>query len=154
MRLRTYTRVRMRDVLLTVDVDNPGLVALVADAARAAALDVVGGLPRRDAARLCWEYIRHHTTYLEETNPFEQLPRMPWRFVKDGVGDCKSQAIYTAALCAASGCRVFLRFVTMAGDTEPGHVYTIVDNIPVDPLLPFGTECPYIASLDIPIPTR
>jgi transglutaminase-like putative cysteine protease len=144
----------MHGVILSAEVDNPGLVAVTAAAARIAAKHVRGGLPRSKAARMCHAYIRGHTRYLEETDPDAQLPRMPWRFVADGVGDCKSQAIYTAAVCAASGCRVVLRFATLPGETEPGHVYAVVDNFVADPLLPFGEECPYIVALDIPIRTR
>lgn len=134
-------------------VTNAELVQLVAIAAQTGAECVRGGLPRSEAARMCWEYVRGCTRYLEETDPDAQLPRMPWRFMADAVGDCKSQAIFTAALCAASGCDVVLRFVTLPGDIEPGHVYAVVDNIPADPLLDFGQECPYIRHLDIPINT-
>lgn len=141
-------------VLFSGEVTNAELVALVAAAAVEASKAVAGGLPREDAPRMCWEYVRHGTRYLEETDPNGQLPRMPWRFAADGVGDCKSQAIYIAAVCAASGCSVVLRFATLPGDTLPGHVYAVVDNSPVDPLLSYGAECSYIAALDVPVPTR
>jgi len=137
----------LHGVLSDRQVDNPGLVADVVAAAKEAARMVAGGLPRKDAARLCHAFIRSHTRYHEET-PDAQMVRMPWRFVADGVGDCKSQAIYTAAVCAASGCRVLLRFVVLPGDDEPGHVYAIVDNLPSDPLLPYGEECDYIRAVD------
>lgn len=129
-------------------VENADLVADVCAAAQYAAGVVAGGLPRANAARLCHDFIRSHTRYLVE-DAAAQLVRLPWRFVADGVGDCKSQAIYTAAVCAASGCRVALRFVTFAGEDEPGHVYAIVDNLAVDPLLPYGRECAYIRRVDV-----
>lgn len=140
----------MRGALLSADVDNPELVAMTVAAAQEAVRKVVGGLPAGLAPRLCWWYVRHFTRY-EEEGPDAQMIRLPWRFVDDGVGDCKSQAIYTAAICAASGCRVALRFATLPGDVEPGHVYAVVDGVPVDPLLEFGEECSYIAAVDYPL---
>lgn len=132
-------------------VNNAELVQLVAIAAQTGAECVRGGLPRDQAAWMCWEFVRDCTRYWEETDPEAQTPRMPWRFVEDGVGDCKSQAIFISALCAASGCNVLLRFAVLPGDTEPGHVYAVVDNVPCDPLLEFGEECAYLRRTDIPI---
>jgi len=138
--------------IVSHQVDNAGLIADVVAAARVAAGLVAGGLPRDQAGPLAWAYAKAHTRYLEETDPDMQTPRMPWRFVADGVGDCKSTAIYIAAVCAASGCEVLLRFVTLPGDTLPGHVYAVVDGIPCDPLLELGEECLYIRGLDFRIP--
>lgn len=141
----------MHGVISSREVNNPELLADIAAAAIAAARSVRGGLPREWVAHACWQFIREETQYHEE-GPDAQTSRMPWRFIRDGVGDCKTQAIFTAALCASSGCRVLLRFVTLPGDTEPGHVFAVVDGIPSDPLLPFGTECNYIRAIDVPIP--
>lgn len=141
----------MRGVVSSRLVDNPELVADIAAAAIAAAAMVRGGLPREQAARWCHDFIRERTSYRQE-GPDAQTSRMPWRLIADGVGDCKSQAIFTAALCARSGCRVFLRFATLPGDTEPGHVYAVVDGVPSDPLLEYGQECAYISAIDVPIP--
>jgi len=140
----------MRGALLSADVNNPELVAMTVATAEAAVGMVAGGLARAEAPVLCWLFVRHFTRY-EEEGPEAQQIRLPWRFVADGVGDCKSQAIYTAAVCAASGCRVALRFATLPGDEEPGHVYAVVDGVPVDPLLEFGKECAYIAAVDYPL---
>jgi len=135
--------------IVSHDVDNAGLVADVWAAAQVGAQTVRGGLPRHRAARMAYMYCRDHAAYLEETDPDQQLPRMPWRFVADGVGDCKSTAIFIASVCRAAGCRVALRFCTFAGDNEPGHVYAVIDGRPVDPLVPFGQECPHVSAFDL-----
>lgn len=139
-------------VLSDGHVSNAQLIGDVVAAARESARCVRGGLDRATAGRQCWDYVRAATRYHAET-PDAQLVRLPWRFVADGVGDCKSQAIFVAALCAASGCTVVLRFVTLPNDSAPGHVYAVVDGIPVDPLLEYGQECPYIRASDYPIRT-
>ncbi len=140
-----------RNAIVDHTVDNPGLVSDVAHAAAVAARMVNGGLPREDAAWMAYTYVRDHLRYREETDPEGQMIRMPWRFIADGVGDCKSQAVFIAAVCAASGCKCVLRFATLPGDEEPGHVYAIVDGTVADPLLEFGRECDYIRSHDVPI---
>jgi hypothetical protein len=137
-------------VLWDRETDNPGLVADVVRGARYALPRTRGGLPRREAARECWDFIRTCTRYVEET-PDAQVIRMPWAFVREGVGDCKSQAIFVGVVCARSGCRVLLRFIIHPGETQPGHVYAVVDGVPSDPLCDFGKEFPYIRCLDVPL---
>lgn len=137
-------------VLKYGDLTNDELIADVAAAAMVAADCIRGGMPRASAARTVWRFVKFGTWYKEE-GPEGQFVRMPWRFLSDGGGDCKSQAVFIAAMCAASGCRVVLRFVTLPGDTQPGHVFAVVDGQPVDPLLDFGKECAYIRAVDIPI---
>lgn len=140
-------------VLWSRDVDNPQLVDDVVRGARYAVRVTRGGLSRASAARECWNFIRACTVYRED-GPDAQIIRMPWRFVADGVGDCKSQAIYTAGVCANSGCDVQLAFATLPGDDEPGHVYAIVDGVVCDPLLHFGEEVSYIRRHVVPLTPR
>lgn len=140
--------------IIAHDVDNEGLVNDVITSCVFGAQRVRGGLPRSEAAEMCWDYVKHCTQYIQETDPNMQTPRLPWRFVKDGVGDCKSQAIYIASVCAASGCKVSVRFAVLpenANDDQYGHVYAIVDGVVADPLLDFGQEVPYIRALTVPI---
>jgi hypothetical protein len=106
-------------------------------------------MSRKRAPRSCWEFLRHCIAYVPEYE--DQMIRMPWRTIKDGRADCKSQSVFTAAVCHAAGCNVELRIVQLHGDEHFGHVYAIVDGTPVDPLLPYGTEVSYIGSETIPI---
>lgn len=141
-------------VLWDGTVDNDGLVALTVRAAREAvvtlrkaarpvpcALDV---LPR-----WCWLYCREHAEYHAEQDT--QYVRMPWAFVEDGVGDCKSTAVFIGAVCRAAGANVKLRFTAEAADGPYSHVYAIINGVPVDPLLPFGVEAFSLRSIDYPL---
>lgn len=95
----------------------------------------------RYAAEL--EYIPEHGT---------QVIRAPWVSLHDGRADCKSTAVLIASMCAAAGRRVDLKFVQFTeGRTHWAHVYAVVDGRPVDPLLPFGEEYPYIRHHTVPV---
>lgn len=113
------------------------------------AAGMVGPLPRDQAARLAWAFVRDCIRYAPDDR--EQLVRLPWRTVADGEGDCKSTAVLIAALCAASGCAVDLAFAALAGQDYFGHVYAVCDGVAVDPLLEFGAECLYIRRVVVPI---
>ena len=104
-------------------------------------------LPREDVARAAHELLRHHVGYFAEGD--DQMIRT---LLDDNVGDCKSTATFIASVCRAAGCHVALRFVQWHGEDGYGHVYTVVDGVPVDPLLDFGKESPYLSALTVPIP--
>lgn len=106
-------------------------------------------ISRADAARLVHAYARAMVRYEREDG--DQLIRMPWRTVADGVGDCKSLAVLVASLCAAAGCRVALRFVRFENENWYGHVYAVVDGVVVDPELHFGEEVLYSSRKDVTI---
>jgi hypothetical protein len=107
-------------------------------------------LPREHARAMVYEYLRDHSAYFEETDL--QVIRMPRALVIDGVGDCKSTAIFAAALLHAAGCRVALRFIRQPGRPWWSHVYAVADGVAVDPLLPLGHEAPATAVLEYAIP--
>lgn len=129
--------------------DNAALVRMTLSAARDAWQYIEPPFPRRDAARLAHGYAQDAVAYMREDG--DQLIRYPWRTVADGRGDCKSLSVLVAALCAASGCRVDLRFVQYAGEDWYGHVFAVVDGVPVDPELAFGQECTYVRAVDRPV---
>lgn len=143
---------RARGGVLSIrEVDNLGLARDVMHVAAASIGMVQGsGLPRSEIARACWEFLKHEVRYYAEPMG-AQICRFPWVTVAHRVADCKSQAIYTVAMCAASGCRVALRFAVLPGETEFGHVYAIVDGTVVDPQLNFGEEVSYIACTTVPL---
>lgn len=103
-------------------------------------------LPLTDAAPIMHEFTRRLIAYDREDA--DQLIRMPWRTVEDGTADCKSTAILIASVCAKAGRSVALRFVQYPGEDWFGHVYAIVDGVPVDPELDFGEEVVYSSRLD------
>lgn len=138
----------VRALVWQTDADNADLVRLTARAARSAWPRIVwpDGLPREDAARIAHAYARDVVQYVKEDG--DQLIRMPWRTVADGRGDCKSLAVLVAALCAAAGRSVALRYVAYPGEDWYGHVYAVVDGVPVDPELDFGKEVLYCAAIE------
>ena len=130
------------------DADNNDLVVLTTRAARTAwpVIRWPDGLPREHAAEIAHAYAQDVVRYVREDG--DQLIRMPWRTVEDGEGDCKSLAVLVAALCAAAGRDVKLRFVQYDGEDWYGHVYAVVDGVPVDPELDFGKEVVYCAHIE------
>lgn len=132
--------IRARDV-------DPYLFAadIAVDVAQAAAeaVDHMPALPfldRTTAPLFAWCYLREAVQYIAETG--DQYIRHPWRTIEDGRADCKSQAVFVAGICGPLGCRVELCFAHLPGALHLGHVYPVVDGVPVDALLPFGDEVP------------
>lgn len=130
------------------DADNATLVRYTIAAAREAwpRIKWPAALSKLNAARIAHEYAQCVVAYVREDG--DQLIRMPWRTVEDGQGDCKSTAVLIASLCAAAGRHVVLRFVSFPGEDWYGHVYAVVDGVPVDPELTFGQECIYLHHID------
>jgi transglutaminase-like putative cysteine protease len=127
---------------------NADLVRDVIDATRAAwpCIEWPQSIPRRNAAFAAWQFARDRVRYVREDG--DQLIRMPWRTLEDGQGDCKSLSVLVASLCRAAGCRVALRFVRYPGDDHFGHVYAVVDGVPVDPELAFGDQVLSVEQID------
>lgn len=105
---------------------------------------------REDAPERAWHFVRRHVDYIEEP-PHGQKIRFPWATLAEGVADCKSTAILIAAMCAACGCAVRLRYIMQPGEADFGHVYAVADGIAVDPLVAFATELDYTCAEDIAI---
>lgn len=129
------------------DADN---VELIAEICRAAvvALPLVSWpdeLSRADAPAIVHGYIGSRR-YDEELGL--QVIRLPRAFVLDHSHDCKSSAIFAAALLNAAGYRVALRFIQQSSRPWWSHVYCVADGLAVDPLLPLGQEASRIASFD------
>lgn len=130
------------------DADNDTLVRWTCAATRHAwpLIEWPDSIARTDAAETVHAFAREAVRYEREDG--DQLIRMPWRTIADGVGDCKSLAVLVASLCAAAGCRVVLRFAQFPGEDWYGHVYAVVDGVAVDPELEFGKEVLSSAHLD------
>lgn len=130
---------------------NDDLVEMVTVAARTSwpCIRVPRFMDRESAPHYAHTFARSAVDYVLEDG--DQLIRLPWRTVADGVGDCKSLAVLTAALCRAAGCATVLRFVQYAGSDHFGHVYTVADGVVVDPELPYGAEVTYERHVDVPV---
>ena len=87
-------------------------------------------------------YLVTEIQYLAETGT--QIIRRPNALVLEGVGDCKSTAVFIGSICKAAGMDVRLAFIKTAERPWYSHVYAIVDGVVVDPLLDYGEECDYI----------
>lgn len=138
-------------VVWRATVTNGDLVHTVAAVAKAAARMTrwPEELDPNDAARIAWQYVRDRTVYYPERG--DQWIRTPRAFVREGIGDCKTTAVFIGALAAAAGHDVQLKFTRSRNRGGYGHVYAVVDGVPVDPLLPFGSECLHLASHTIRI---
>lgn len=130
------------------EADNATLVRWTTKAARDAwpCIAWTAKVARADVPRVVHAFAVDMVRYLREDG--DQLIRMPWRTLEDGQGDCKSLAVLVGSLCAAAGCSVVLRFVAYEGEDWYGHVYAVVDGVPVDPELEFGKECLYLHHID------
>jgi len=129
------------------EVDN---VQLIAEICRAAvvALPLVEwprDLDRERAPEMVWAYMTSRR-YFEEMDL--QIIRLPRAFVLDRSHDCKSSAIFAAAMLNAAGWPVVLRFVTQPARPWWSHVYAVAGGVAVDPLLPLGSEADYLQRFD------
>lgn len=138
-------------VLWSGDVDNSELVGLVTETARASwpLLKCPSDVRRSAVPLLCWRYVRDCTEYVAERGT--QVVRTPWAFVREGVGDCKSTAVFIGSLSKAAGQSVKMRFACLPGSEYYGHVYAVINGVPYDPLLPVGAECVALSRLDVPL---
>ena len=129
-------------VLITAHLDNAQLSRLVTKVARVCVKQVGRAPAGVNVPLLAWHYVRDRTRYAAERG--DQYIRTPRAFVRDRVGDCKTQAVFIAALCARAGHSVVLRYIISDGNAHYSHVYAVVDGVPVDPLLEYGQQCRYL----------
>lgn len=136
-------------VIYATRTGNGGFVQLTVAAARRAAALVQwpDALDPEDAPRIAWAWVRERTRYAKDRGG--QWIRLPSALARDRVGDCKSSAVTIAALCAAAGWPVVLRFAGYRSSPHWAHVYAMADGVPVDPLLPFGAEVVSSRTLDV-----
>ena len=134
------------------EVWNGDLVKWVTHAARAAVRSMrwPAALDAERAPRIVHQYIRQRIRYKAEP-PSDQVVRLPSATVKQRVADCKSTAVFIAGAAAAAGHRVALRFIKQNGGPAWSHVYAVVDGVPVDPLLRYGSEAVSSQRKDVPL---
>lgn len=91
--------------------------------------------PIRTAYKL-WRYLRTNIVYKKD-DPSAQRLFLPSAFVNLRTGDCKSYAIFTAAVLTALGISNGFYFTSYKSRTKPSHVYNWIKTasgkkIPVD----------------------
>lgn len=103
-----------------------------------AAYDAAGRIDERQTCENIWQYVLDNTRY-EEDGAFKQLVRSPARLMHDGVGDCKSMAIFCASCLTCLGVPCKFRFVSFTPNSEKAsHVYVVTESgINVDPVEAF-----------------
>ena len=129
------------------DVDNLELLGEICRAA-VLALPLVSwpdALDRSRAPALVHAYMAGRS-YFEELDV--QVIRLPRALVLDHSHDCKSSAVFAAAMLNAAGWPVVLRFITQPARPWWSHVYTVAGGVAVDPLLPLGDQAPYVSRFD------
>lgn len=109
-----------------------------------AAYDAAGRIDERQTCENIWQYVLDHTRY-EEDGAFKQLVRSPARLMHDGVGDCKSMAIFCASCLTCLGVPCKFRFVSFTeGVEKASHVYVVTESgINVDPVEAFQNGRPF-----------
>lgn len=105
------------------------------------------GLDRNRARVFVHSFLADHTQYVEDLDL--QVIKLPRAFVLDGVGDCKSSAVFACAFLSAAGYSVALRFIRQASRPWLSHVYAVADGVAVDPLLPLGVEPARTSFIDL-----
>lgn len=92
-----------------------------------------------------WHFLKTEIHYVKDDD--NQKIKLPSAFVADATGDCKSYALFSAAILSALNIPYVIRYTGyIPGATEPQHVYVVVDgNIPLDAVWQgrFGTEKKY-----------
>lgn len=101
-------------------------------------------------ARAIWQFLNNKIDYKLDPDG-EQNIYMPLRLIEQGGADCKSFAMFAAAMLAALGYNSGLRFASYDGGA-PSHVYAYSDNFIIDGCLPFfDYEKEYTNNLDFDI---
>lgn len=131
------------------DVDNEGLARLIV----IVALETIGAsVPDRTAHGVTVEdihrFVRESIEYAPDNAGQVQRIRAPWITIEQAMGDCKSTALLALALARCAGLSNRLRFYDQSGSGWD-HVIAVVDGVPCDPLLPLGSEVPYLHVRDV-----
>lgn len=135
------------------DASNSDIVGLVTRAARDP-VPVVSWPPEfdtNDAPRLCWDLLRSLQYVADEDAQVVKSPRV---LLADGVGDCKSFAVFAVKTLRAAGWNAWLRFVKNEPGAHFGHVYAVCERdgeqVIVDGVLDqFDREPLHFGSLDV-----
>lgn len=88
----------------------------------------------RDTCFNIWKYLKNNIRYKEDGEIAQNI-KLPSRFLKDKVGDCKSYSLFTAAILSNLGIPCYWTYASYNENPTPQHVYittangTIVDGV-------------------------
>ena len=109
------------------------------------------------SARNIWQFLRTQIAYVADPVSKQKI-KMPNRLLLDGKGDCKSFALFTAAILANLGLPVSFRYASYnILNSTPTHVYVTTKDetgkeIIIDAVWPkFNDEKKYSYKRDIPM---
>lgn len=82
------------------------------------------GATDRDSGENIWNFLKDQIEYKADGDRNQDV-RLPNRLLSDRRGDCKSFALFSAAILANLGIPVRFRYVSFSGSKTPTHVYTM-----------------------------
>lgn len=108
------------------------------------------GATDRDTARNIFDFLKNNITYLEDQG--RQVIKLPARLLLDGSGDCKSFALFTAAILKNLNIPASLRFTSYTAEPQPSHVYVVTAAGIIDAVYThFDAEKKYQSKKDYPM---
>ena len=112
-----------------------------------------------ETAKNIWTFLKSNIKYKADTVASQDI-KLPSRFLKDGVGDCKSYSLFTAAILSSLNIPFCFRYTSYdITDSTPGHVYVVANNR-TNPIIidgvwkEFGTEKKYYYKKDVDMQIR
>lgn len=92
---------------------------------------------REETAKAVWDFLKHQMKYERDADG-SQLVRLPSRFVRGGVGDCKSFSLFAASILANLGFPVAFRYASYSHSAIPTHVYVVTSDETGKPIIVDG----------------
>lgn len=74
----------------------------------------------------------YYNCYFEPDPPKTQVIRTPRACLRDQRANCVDYTVLIGAICAACGLPVTIRAVQLPGQNNYGHVYPVVNGVPLD----------------------
>lgn len=79
-----------------------------------------------------WKFLKNNIRYKEDGIEQQNI-KLPSRLLRDGVGDCKSYSLFTAAILKNLGIPCYWTYASYNSNPTPQHVYiTTSDNYIID----------------------
>jgi len=102
------------------------------------------GNSEKETAKNIFNFLKDNIRYVEDSVHFQDI-RLPNRLIKDGKGDCKSFAMFTASILENLGIPYKFVYTSYTDNRVPQHVYVQTDNgIIIDAVWrQFNDEKPY-----------
>lgn len=122
-------------------------------------VEALAGEDEETALQTVFQYVLENVRYREDPMPRQDI-KTPARLLADGVGDCKSMALFIASCLHCLGIPFVFRFVSFNGTAVYSHVYIVarpgtewqrtldpVERVDREPVYDYAR--PYTLKLDI-----